>query len=436
MGSVVPFVTAKVAKNSKSACEAILRNALIHNAEIEKGKSLNWPWQLVRIKNRLGVYHRNDYDRIVVKVDEDDIYSRLNDISENLGKKYDNFYMNHTQLSGFIKKIKKTSPVIDVKSICLKDDKDYCFTRIPWDIDKSATYEQLNHWKELLDRMTNRDAFLAFIGSILVGSKHEQYVWIYSSGGDGKSKAMDAIKDVLKDTMWVTNAPQGKYVDKFWTSKFSNASLVLMREASSSEFLKSNIFKSLVTREEVEIEDKYEKAINGIIEARYIITSNNLPEIDPEDHGMRRLILCTLSKPKKVTDSFREKIISENHIFFSVAVNKYHELYGDDGYIKQEESAQELAMDEASDVGLDVFHRYWEFKEGSREKSADVYGYLVSNMRIKPQEYKNYVSIWSKQLGIIKERSIDDRGKKITYLKNMKFKSSWSWDAGGKTNDD
>ena len=401
MPSVVPIDTKSIRsmlrseKLSKAASEMILRNILLYGIDELEGIKIDFPYSLCRVKGRFEIYHKNFDNKTIKALEDGDIYRLLVDVTEKLGKKFESFLMNHGQIEAFQKKLTLSAPLMnDVVPFAFASDPKWALERASFDPLPNITRSDLKHWDEFLSRMTNADAFMAFIGSLFdQNSKHEQYLWIYSDGEDGKSKAVDALKSLFGSTMMSVDAPVGDKPDKNWTFKFYNASLVVMREAENTKFVNSALFKSLVTREAVSIEKKYRDAIEGIIPARYMVLGNKKPDIEIDQASKRRLIYCELEKPKSKDVYFVKRLISELPEFISACLKKYHELYSN-GKIETQNQVLDGLIEEKQEEDLDIFHSLFEYQTGNIIESGDVFRVLKEKYRVNNISYSRLLKVW------------------------------------------
>lgn len=406
MPSIVPMATSKKIKDaSRGICEMMLRNALVYGCNELAGIKFNWPYCLAQVKDRFELFHVNKAEKIATAIEDDEIYKAIIDVTETIGKKHENFLMSHSQAKGFMEKLRLTCNRIELKSFGFKSDPAYVESRASFDPIPGFEADDLVHFKEFLDRITNRDAFMAFIGSLFdPDCKHEQYLWIYGDGRNGKSKIFDAIGSVLGNAMESVSAPHSDKPGQFWTYEFYSKQLVLMREAENDKFINSGLFKSLVTRESVQVEKKYRDAKSMTIPARYIVLGNKKPDIDPNDASGERLIYCEVSKPTTKDPHFKDRLLTEVDKFISACITAYQEKY-QNGSIEVSQKVKDDFLEDSKELEIGMFHSLFRYQEGHTLEAGDVYRVLFDKYKLNNYSYSRVIKTWEKLFKIEKDRA-------------------------------
>lgn len=430
MPSIVPINIKEIrnivkkGKITKASAEMILRNVICY-PELDILGDVGLKYKITTIEGVYGIYHKNYKDKTLEEIEDTDLYKEVNRIVEKLGKAVDEgFLMNHAALSGFVKKLTLTCETIgkdDFACFGFLSDKKWLLARADFDPIEGTTRQDLKHWWEFLERLSNADAFMAFIGSLFdAKSRHEQYVWIHSSGGDGKSKVMDALKTLFKTAMRSVESPENDKPDKFWMAKFYNAKLVVMREADNCKFINSGTFKSLVTREPVSVEKKYRDAKELILQARFIIVGNSKPDPDLYEGAMRRLIYCQLTKPVTPTGDFVDKLVLEIPAFISACLATYKKLYN--GLkIETKQDVMTNLLQEKRGEDLDMFNALFRYDEGHYLESGDVMRALFSEFRISKNRYIDVIKSWILLLDLERWRGTIE-GKNVRIIKHINWR--------------
>lgn len=422
MPSIVPMVTGKKLKGApRSTCELILKNALVYGCNEIGGIEYDWPYNLARVKDRFEIYHIDKSNNTASSIEDDELYRSVLAVTETLARVHENFFMNHNQLTGFIKKLKLSCNQAEVKPFGFKSDPAIVEHRCSFDPAPSARIEDLVHWREFLDRISNRDAFMAFVGSMFVpDSKHEQYCWIYGDGGNGKSKVIDALGEVLGRAMKTVDAPGSDKPGQFWAYKFYTANLVVIREVDNNKFINSAIFKSLVSQETVNVEKKYHDGRDIIIPARYIILGNRKADIDLNEASNRRLIYCEVSKPNKTDPDFKDRLVLELPLFISACIAAYHAYYKN-GKIQTNSEVTDSLIRETNEADIDIFHALFEYHEGGYIESGDAFRVLKDKFKLNNNSYSQIIKTWEKLLGIRADRGYV-KGKQIRLIYNIRWR--------------
>lgn len=422
MPSVVHIDTPKKIKSaSRGTCEMLLRKSLILGANEIGGVKFDWPYNLARTKGRFEIFHVNKATKTAEAIEEDDLYKAVVEVTEKVGRKIENFIMSNSQVKGFIEKLRLTCESIDLKPFGFKSDPSYVETRASFDPIPGYQAKDLIHFKEFLDRITNMDAFMAFIGSLFdPDCKHEQYVWIYGDGRNGKSKIFDTIGAVLGKAMGSVSAPDSDHPGQFWTYNFYTKHLVLMREAENAKFINSGTFKSLVTRESVQVEKKYRDPKEIIIPARYIILGNKRPDIDPNEASGERLIYCEVAKPQKKDPFFKDRLMTEVDKFISACITTYEEKY-QNGSILVDEKVKEKFLEDSKEHEIGVFHSLFQYHEGHTLEAGDVYRVLFEKYKLNNYSYSRLINTWIK-LAKIEKDNVRIKGVKTKIYRHINWR--------------
>lgn len=191
----------------------------------------------------------------------------------------------------FLPLIIEENEVVPVRE---KSDWGWCWKRLDFDADPNG---DPGAWlSEVKPRVkTNWHSFCAFIGSLFdPNSSRERYVWLYGGGESGKSTICDAIQEVFGNSSVSRDA--SKIKEKWFTASILGKRLVVLNEASPKT-VNSGTWKSLTGEDHHECEDKGEKIYTARIDAKFVITSNDYPDVASGEEHSRRIILVETEKP-------------------------------------------------------------------------------------------------------------------------------------------
>lgn len=170
----------------------------------------------------------------------------------------------------------------------------WCWKRLDFDAD---SFGDPGAWlDEVKPRIkTNWYSFCAFIGSLFYpNSNRERYVWIYGSGESGKSTICEAIIRVFGDAACARDAK--KINEKWFVAGIQGKRLVVMGEAQAKT-VNSGTFKCMTGDEYHECEQKGQPVFTVRLDAKFMIVSNDYPDIASGTENSRRIILVETEKP-------------------------------------------------------------------------------------------------------------------------------------------
>jgi hypothetical protein len=228
----------------------------------------------------------------------------------------------------------------EIANVRWADEDGYTWHRLPWkrtsmdDLpgDKSPT------WESMLARMVNAQAFIDWVGSLLVeDSSIQDYCWIHGTGHDGKGAINRFLAKVFGKSYRTKQPP--RHDDRFWTNGLVGARLVVFPDCNSYSFTTSGIFKSLTGGDHVTIEAKYKDSYTTKLNCKFLIFSNNRPAISSERADMRRLVYCEFTKPGDYDPTFEERLWGEGGHFLSHCVGQYLEKYPERGAIEKDNAS-------------------------------------------------------------------------------------------------
>lgn len=166
-----------------------------------------------------------------------------------------------------------------------------CWRRLPWDYTAGPTPT----FDEIMGRMSNAEAFKAWVGSLfVVGSDRQQYVWLWGSGQNGKSSLARFLNDVFKTTYRSEFVSASQTPNQFWTSGLLGSRLVVFPDCNHYRFPTDGLFKSLTGDDGVRIEFKGRPIYTTSLNCLFMFLSNEKPDLTGEKADLRRAIYCEL----------------------------------------------------------------------------------------------------------------------------------------------
>lgn len=252
----------------------------------------------------------------------------------------------------------KPIPEGDIRLTRWNSEPGYTWHRLPWD----QSTGPCPTWDILLDRMTNRDAFQAWVGSLFFEqSDSQQYAYLYGDGGDGKGSINRFLERVFGKA-YRSKQPMGgrNGYDKFWTYGLVGARLVAFPDCDDPRFVASGLFKSLTGGDAVAVEAKGGMGFTVRLKAKYLVISNETPDLTMGKADTRRIIYCTVAANNGGIDpTFEAKLWEEGGHFIGKSFSKYLELCP--GHTPVPVSLTEIAecVSETEEVFEEVFHKWF-----------------------------------------------------------------------------
>lgn len=151
--------------------------------------------------------------------------------------------------------------------------------------------------------------------ALLSHNKLEKTFFFFGSGQNGKSKVIQTLK-----LMFPGDLVSCETLGRLTTNRFATASLVGKRlnitAEEDSKFLASDIFKMMVSGEEITGERKFEGSFKFKPAAKFIFATNKIPTFDTVDEAIRRRLVIVpffrkIPEHKKDADLFELKLKPE-----------------------------------------------------------------------------------------------------------------------------
>lgn len=182
-----------------------------------------------------------------------------------------------------------TNPIPFPKFIADRSDKSKTFARLGFDTNPKDFQGWPDSFKSILDRCSQPDALCAFIGSLFYPqADKQQYLYCYGDGQDSKGTLMRFIHSLMGSSSQFLEAPERG--DRFFNFRLLHKRVAILADCDSSKFFSSARFKSLTGGDPVYIEEKGKNGYTMNLEAKWIVGSNDYPEITGAKSDIRRII--------------------------------------------------------------------------------------------------------------------------------------------------
>ena len=206
-----------------------------------------------------------------------------------------------------------------------------------------------NHpaWEEFLTRLSDREAFMAYIWSCFEKQNHSrQYLWLHGPHGqDGKSVVLGVISDVFGTaacalTSAFTRDP------RFLLSSMYGKRVAIFSDCRDVDFGKGEIIRNVGSGDPVSIEYKGETAFSASMYVKVLIASNYRPAITGENADRSRCLPIGV-RPSTVTDdwSWRAKLVAELPAFLDACRKAYEVRCPNHGNIQESKENKALLDD-------------------------------------------------------------------------------------------
>lgn len=226
------------------------------------------------------------------------------------------------QIAGAARYWSMVTPAIEPPPLFAFANTDHLVTRrIPLELAEGPT----PLWDEMMSRVTNADALMAWIGSLFAEESHrQQYVWLHGQGNDGKGSLARFLKRALGHVYTSQEPPSLN--DRFWTWSIKDARLVVFEDCNNTSFVTTGLFKSLTGGDWVRAEIKGGKVLSIQPKAKYLFLSNEKPDLSSERADTRRIIYCTINKFHGLEDTEYEKNLWDEGGSFLYKCMKIYDL--------------------------------------------------------------------------------------------------------------
>ena len=230
----------------------------------------------------------------------------------------------------------------------------YAWRKLPWDASEGETPT----WDSLLARLSNMDAFCAFVGSLMFDeARQHQYLWCYGVGGDGKGAINRWLANVFGRAYRSKHPPAPQ--DRFWTYGLIGSRVVVLPDCNSRGFTSSGVFKALSGGDPVDVEAKGQMSFTVTLGCKFIFFSNSKPQISSEKADIRRIIYCEFTGQPEIAHDFEDRLWDEGGRFLTKCVNAYVSMCGGHGIIPSDQYEVAQFVSENEEQFEDIFDRYF-----------------------------------------------------------------------------
>jgi hypothetical protein len=308
---------------------------------------------------------------------------------------------------------------------CFKGDDRLCFKRFDW-LPKEGPFSA---WEEFLKRLSDRDAFMAFLWSCFEPTnKSRQYLLLRGEGQDGKSAVLGVMHTVFGQAAASVGAAAVKEA-RFFNSSVYGKRIVLYPDCKNARFGMMEIVRTLTAGDPVLIEFKGETPFTARLRAKLFIASNYNPEVTSMVADQSRLIWVEVAESQNKDDpAWPNKLEAELPHFLWACKASYEKLCPHHGDIKVGEQTIErnkLAADAFEQRYHDLFNRYFEAQPGNKVLAAQV-ALRLHHAKLNNQEMADFKA-WMDRTHKVKF----DRTNKERFYMGLRLREGVVLDPGG-----
>ncbi len=288
-----------------------------------------------------------------------------------------------------LKKIVKTfklyaTPLAEdkIKRVRWRDDPGLTLRRLPWD--RPLAQEATPTWDKIIGLMSNREAFMAFIGSTLFDDSYEQqYFFGYGGGSNGKGCINRFLERVFGPS-YVAKRAVPESQGSHWTSDLIGKRVCVFADENNQKFMAGTLFKMMTGGDPIPINPKGKPMFNAKLHIKYFVFSNERPSITAEDSDLRRVIYSEFKKRKgkKVDPIFEDKLWSEGAAFLYRCLETYQQLCPTHGPIRKGTKMIRTHIENEVEIDLETVLTHAFFVIPKAQEGADWVTGEALNLRL------------------------------------------------------
>ncbi len=242
-------------------------------------------------------------------------------------------------------------PIPEPAMVLQKSTPGLTYRRLPFDLEADPTMERCPLFAEMMNRTTNAEALVQWIGSLFdPHADMQQYVWIYGEGQNGKSTIGRFLREVFGPGAYYTEPPNMK--DGFWMYNLVGKRIVVYADCNNAMFVTSGTFKSMTGGDTVSANIKYGPTLQVTLKAKHLFFSNKRPGIDSGMADQRRIILCEMAPIEGEPDpGYDARLWAEAPYIVGECWRLYKTQAGPRRRIRADDTAaRELALENDEDI--------------------------------------------------------------------------------------
>ena len=288
---------------------------------------------------------------------------------------------------------------------CFKGDERLCFKRFDWE----PTEGPFPAWDEFLGRLSDRDAFMAFVWSCFEPkNRSRQYVWLRGEGQDGKSVVLGVIQNVFGAAATGISNTHLSRANQFVLSSLYGKRVAVYGDCKNARFGMTEIVRNLTSGDHVLIEYKNQTPFNHALYVKLFVASNPKPEISSQNSdGSRMLYIEVAESSTKDDPTWRDRLAVELPGFLWACRKVYGTLCPHHGDIRIGDGSKTLREDAAA-AFEERFHNIFEadFRaDPAASTPAIQVGKRLDEHRLTHHEAGDFKQWMEREHGIKRKRS-------------------------------
>lgn len=301
---------------------------------------------------------------------------------------------------------------LTIKPFAWKGDDAFTLKRLDFDLAEGTTPA----WDEFLARLSDQEAFLAFVWSIFE-EKHRgrQGLWLKGlDGQDGKSSVLNLLGELVGEAHGTLT---GGREERFAHSQYHEKRLLLFPDCTTPSFVRTQLYRNYTGGDVVSVEYKGLPAFSKKVYARVMIGSNFTPQIEDEGASRSRLLIVevgTTTKEARKDATWIPRMRQEFPSLLWRARAAYQRLCPDDyvievSNVEQQEDLVDEATSSAEGRWEALLKRHFMLSEGATISRMDFHNALSSERltSFDVHSFKRFL-----QRHGVKERRFRDRTKR------------------------
>lgn len=287
-------------------------------------------------------------------------------------------------------------PMETPKTVRFLGDSGTCFHRLPFDPDPYGGDVPI--FTELLERTSNKEALMHWIGSLFVeDSNRQQYVWLYGEGNNGKGALMRFLQKCFGPAFLSTEPPERD--DKFWNINLLDKRLVAFPDCNNHRFPVSQKFKMISGDDPIFMRPLFKQGFSATISCKFIFGSNDKPSISSQCSDTRRVIYCEMGPiVNEIDPEYEQKLWTEAPVVIGTCIEEYKRTYKDHRPIKTDENVLGAVIDESEAELEAVFRENFLLYSGNDDvEKTEFYfttnelGKLVNKIGLRKNRFLKYI---------------------------------------------